>query len=83
MSDRRKPVEISQPKARPGDEVSVENWRMRPPMWEHGECTHASFVVSQDGRGGSWDYRVILNRRNGRGMYLHLNVTDEQIERDV
>lgn len=76
-----KSIQIPQPKALPGEDVSVENYRMRPPLWEHGQCHRADFIISRPGA-GRWQYTVILNRESPSGRDMRLYVGDARIERD-
>ena len=71
-------VEIPQPKALPGDEVSVRNYRSRPPSWEPARCVAATFVI-RHGPEGYWLYEVALCRLNARGRTMRLSALDESV----
>lgn len=81
MPSKRELLRIPHPQAQPGDEVSVENYRMRPPMWEYGVCERAEFILGENQR-GRWSYQVLLNRISDSGSLMRLWVGDAGIARD-
>lgn len=66
--------------ALPGDQVNVENYRMKPRQWESGEVLDVEIHVRKDG--SLWNsYRVRLNRKSRQGNYLFVHVGDDKIFR--
>ena len=72
-------------RAKVGDRVYVENYRMNPSQWEPGEVVDVDVSVNRDLRTDA-SYRVMLDReskskRFGGGMRIFLTVGDHSIEK--
>ena len=66
-------------KAEPGDKVSVENYRCKPPVWESGTLIGAEYRYSSYTK--SWAYRVRLSRESAAGNVIIVTVGQDKIEK--
>lgn len=72
-------MKIPNLKAEPGDEVFVENYRLKNKEWERGILMDAEYRYCSYRK--AWSYRVKLSRMSKSGNHIILTVGQGKIKK--